>query len=148
MQLPPEMWWLIFKIRTKMIYAEHYSNWLLKHTEYNKKIAKSLIYLLCDDHHSTQVTGFPTRVHFYVPTSTTGYSYITTNNTWFRNKGLFESNKTIDLEWKPPCSNGILLFWTDGDHNYCNVRDYEKRKIRKPPQKHGPMFRIMNGNKN
>ena len=49
LQLPPEMWYIIFRMRTRMIVAEHYACWLLKHKDFNKQIIKALTYVKYDD---------------------------------------------------------------------------------------------------
>ena len=43
--LPPEMWYIIFQMRTKLIIEEHYSNWLKNYTQFNENILKKLKFL-------------------------------------------------------------------------------------------------------
>ena len=42
MQLPNEMWFIIFRMRTKMILTEHYNCWLQKYKDFNKRIAEDI----------------------------------------------------------------------------------------------------------
>ena len=48
MQLPNELWYMIFKIRTKIILEEHYDSWTLKHKEFNKQIMKTIKWIKYD----------------------------------------------------------------------------------------------------
>ena len=51
MQLPNELWYMIFKMRTRLILKEHYARWSLKHKEFNKKLLNNIIRLMYDDDH-------------------------------------------------------------------------------------------------
>ena len=116
MQLPNELWYIIFKLRTKMILKDRHDYWLLKHKDFNEQIYEDIKLL-----YYTNYENFPYN---------NGVPYInrslsaTIRNIWSRNTTAYDYDfsSRLDLVWTKHYMFGMVLAWYNG-FSYWNVSD-------------------------
>ena len=139
MQLPPlpnELWYIIFKMRTKMILDDHYASWMKVYKGFNDQLAVNLVLLWCDDYH-TQVITVPTRSHNDL-TQWRKWRKTQIVGEWYRKECRtynHDLNRKLDLVWytHTPIYHGCkelkwILYWNDGNSHY-DIYDYNGNRI-------------------
>ena len=99
MQLPNEIWYIIFKMRTRMIVAEHYARWCYVNEGFNKKISNTIQPILY-----TNVENVP--------------RYISSFRSWYRTPiSCYHSEMGLELVW----NSNEMLIWLSRDGWYSDV---------------------------
>ena len=123
--LPNELWYMIFKMRTRIILKDRHDYWLIKHKGFNEQIYEDikLLYYNTNYENFQDNNGIP-----YINRSLSA----TMRNIWSRNTTAYDYDfsQRLDLVWTKHYMFGMVLAWYNGSR-YWHVSDNKGEVIDK-----------------